>query len=172
MNFDKPAESSQENYEKIFTEEERSKHLSLDDAHDLANMMRAKIGVNPEKTGEKKMFPKDEVTGYNVTVNKEIYKHDYEKALQDIEELQRLAEEQAKGEEVGSRVKEILKEGGRSLITALNSIGIALGDSPQQLISVEESLKQAREENKFIDAKGKLAKLMRDGEDFGEIESR
>lgn len=150
--------------------EEPVKPLSLDEAQDLANMVRAKVGVNPSNTGEKKLFYRDENGNYKTREGKEIYAYEYHKAIEEIEELEKLAEEQTKGKEVMHRVGEILQEGGQILSLALASVGIALMADPKQLTQLRESFEKAREKNKFFDAKKKLKELMEAGEDFGEKE--
>lgn len=161
--------SSDEQYKKNFTEEERAEHLPVDDAQDLANMMRAKMDVDPSHTGEKNIVDKEgnhRPTGFY----SEVQAYEYQKTLNEIEELQKLAEEQTKGKEVIHRVGEIIQEGGHALSLALASVGIAFMADPKQLTQLRESFERAREENKFFDAKKKLKELIESGQDFGKKE--
>lgn len=146
--------------------DEKAKPLSLDEAQDLANMARAKMDVNPSHTGEKNIVDKEgnyRPTGFY----SEVQTYEYQKTLNEIEELEKLAAEQTKGKEVMHRVVEILKNGGNALSIALASVGIALMMEPSQLTQLRESFEKAREKNKFFDAKKKLKELMEAGEDFG-----
>ncbi|NVN97406.1 hypothetical protein HXX01_04245 [Candidatus Nomurabacteria bacterium] len=149
--------------------EGQAKPLSLDEAQDLANMMRAKMDVNPKHTGEKNMI--DQEGNYRPTgFYSEVQAYEYQKTLNEIEELEKLAEEQTKGKEVMHRVGEILQEGGQALSLALASVGIALMADPKQLTQLRDSFEKARAANKFFDAKKKLKELKEAGEDFGKKE--
>ncbi|HEY5588951.1 MAG TPA: hypothetical protein VIK86_08355 [Candidatus Paceibacterota bacterium] len=135
-------------------------------------MMRSSIGINPSDTSKKKLFFKDENGNYRGLVNNEkyTYKYEYERALYNIEELEKLAEDQTKAKEVMHKIGEIILGGGQIVIGALAGMGIAIAGSPKEYSQMMDSFKKAREESKFTDSKKILKQLMERGEDFAELE--
>jgi len=86
MNLENPGLSSDEQYKKNFTEEQRAKHLPLDEAQDEANMMKGILykgkGEKPNETGIYREYK----IGKGME-NKEFTKEEYQEALDFIDKL-------------------------------------------------------------------------------------
>jgi len=164
MNLENPAVSSDEQYKKNFTEEERAGHLSLDEAQDKANMMRANMGVAERHTGR------------IWSSNERITREDYQKALNDIEEIEKLATEQTKGKEVLHRIEEIIQGGGQLLTGIFMGMGYSFAnyftpeEANKKINNMIDSFREARERNTFFNAKNELKNLIEKGDKFGSHE--
>jgi len=164
MNLENPGLSSDEQYKKNFTEEERAGHLSLDEAQDKANMMRANMGVAERHTGR------------IWSSNERITREDYQKALNDIEEIEKLATEQTKGKEVLHRIEEIIQGGGQLLTGIFMGMGYSFAnyftpeEANKKINNMIDSFREARERNTFFNAKNELKNLIEKGDKFGSHE--
>lgn len=159
--------------------------LSEEQAHDKANMMRADLGVKDGKI-EKTEYK----TLWGGTIDKRVTevpttKEDYEKALQGIEDLEKLASEETKGDERIFKLKKILQRGGHSLQKIFFSVGlipeifiasVAYTDEKDRNEPIESYKKMLdhfkMNESKFMDAKTKLKDLIEKGDKFGKEELR
>ena len=147
--------------------------LSEDEARDLANMMSTKLGSyyyedKDNINGEDYSGTKRYVPGKGVY---EITSEDYKNALQEIEEMQRLASDETKTQEFVFRAKKILLDGGKNLaflmgvLNACAGGGVAFADE-----KAIPKLRQFLNENfpKITDAKTKLKELIEKGKLFEE----
>jgi hypothetical protein len=137
---------------KQLKKDEIEKPLSKDEAHDEANMMNVKLKVDPrfgdirEKHGEK---PTAE---------------DYDKALEIVEQMKKMAEEEPLTEKVFSGMSRLAVKAGfgtAEVFGAMAGIGGASGPAEmidQKKIKVLENLE---------DASTKLKKLKAEAEEFG-----
>jgi hypothetical protein len=176
---EKPKFSSPENYEKIFTKEQKAGHLSLEEAQDTANMMRSKIGVEPWRTGKvfsKEKDKKERRHDIETTddlrewrkINTDVTKRDYEEALKKVEMIEKLANEETSEEEFNFKLKKIAQVGGQVLAA---SILVPLGIITFNIKEMDGGLKRFKENReKLIDAKTILKKLIEEGDEFGQNE--
>lgn len=158
----------------IFTDEQ----LPLDKAHDTANRMRAKIGVEPGETGKVSSRERDKNDKYNrlrtyedlhewKKINTDVTKKDYELALEKVEEIEKLANEETNEEEYKFKLKKILQVGGQVLAASiLVPLGFVIDH--EEMNKGLERFKKDRE--KLADAKTILKKLIKEGDKFGEQE--
>lgn len=171
--------SNKENDNEISIEKQKEGPLSFDKAQDTANMMRAEIGVHPNATGtvismkEYKDKVKDKMVGWDDVyewrnINTDVTKEDYEDALEKVEEIQKLAEEETSEEEFNFKLKKILQLTGHAtfstfLITMYAGKWLLGGDIP-----LLETFKKNREN--LADAKTVLKRALKEGDKFGKEE--
>ncbi|MFA6515015.1 MAG: hypothetical protein WCT42_01990 [Candidatus Paceibacterota bacterium] len=151
--------------------------LSLEEAHDLANMMRAKIGVSPSSTsrieskeGEPYRTERGEIRYEENRKGREVHKEDYEEALKSLEELEKLADEEKPSKEALYKAARIIQAGGQILFGSLGAAGVVLSGSPKQMSQLFDSLKASR--NQLIDDKKKWSDLIKAGDKFGKNEGK
>ena len=144
--------------------------LPKENAHDLANMMRAKMGVKETSSGVMKVKNGDPLGDYGMYEFKKIKPEDYEEALKSIEELEKLANEESGGEEVGHKVFRILQNANQLLFGTLIGIGISFVslNKGREIDHLLQSLKDDRV--KLYDAKKELKELKKSGDKFGKEE--
>ena len=184
--MEKPQFSSSEHYKKLFTEDERSEHLSEEKAHELVNMLRVTIGVSPGHTGRipaREQELAEKFTGGEIGTIKEfskanneypnVTKEDYENALKIVEGMEQLAEEETAGERFNFLFKQILRAGGYTLIEALMG-GVSLVSLTENgELNANELLEKIKKNKKsFVDAKTSLNRLIKEGDKFGKLEKK
>jgi hypothetical protein len=103
---------------------EGPKRLSQDEAHDEANMLRAKVGVSPE-TGKipeavSPFYERDYVEG------KEPSAEDYDNALAALEELKKIAEEEPDTVKILHKLRDLPIKVGSGLDLAFRAIGVGI----------------------------------------------
>lgn len=178
---EKPNFSSPEHYKEMFTEEERNKHLTLEEAQDKANQMRSVIGINPKNTGTVnwKKDKKDELLDRVKyadqlhewrKINTDVTKKDYKLALEKVEEIEKLANEETSEEEFEFKLKKILQVGGQVLVSAVLVPLDLITFGPRAMDKMLEKFKENRE--KLVDAKTVLKNLIKEGDKFGELEKK
>lgn len=146
--------------------------LSEEKAHDLANRMRALIGIDPAETGEieyKKGY-KTATLEKSDRENRRVNKEDYEKALVAIEKLEKLAKEEKIGKEVLYEILRNVQICSQILFGGMAMLGIAFTGSPEQVNQLNQSLKASREN--FVDDKKRWNNVVKGADKFGEKEKK
>lgn len=139
--------------------------LNKDDAQDTANMMRAKMGMNPHTGKVEKSFHElgnvDQSfkrRGYNIE-GRAPKAEEYEAAFQAIEEMKRLAEEEPNAEKILSRVAQIYTKYIDGAALAFSFIG-------EEDFSERGIKRQEAYLSRFDDAAEKLRKMQKEGQKF------
>lgn len=130
-------------------------NLSFEEAHDLANMMRAKIGVDASGTITDPIKLEDSDTG-----GMPIYpsKEQYQKAFEYIEELEKIIQKRKFEEKELGKLKKIASLGEKAFFKFL----LSLSFSNKNLKKFQNEIKDISE-NEYNDLKEK-------GDDFGQKE--
>ncbi len=151
--FEKPEGADQSNEEK---------------AHEEANMLRAKIGISPES---------GRVEGLDLRQDREPTAEDYDKALEAIEELRQIAEQEPNGVKILEKANDAVS----SLIKIPTFGFFFLTRVSHALIGPEPGGPKERWKRNTVitdlvaeldGAKGQLQTLKAKGEQFGKREAR
>jgi hypothetical protein len=129
--------------------------MSEEEAHEEANMVRAKIGVSPE-SGKVELRGEGPVQ----REDREPTAEDYDKALAAVEELKRVAEEEPNALKILNRVSNAVET-----LVRIPGFGVAfLMRLSHALAVLTEALAE------FDDAESQLRRLKAKGEQFGRKE--
>jgi len=157
--------------------EEREEHadwhpLSESEAHDEANMMRAKMGIRPHRKGTildtetepRTLFEEHRKAVYG-GIDRKPTQEDYDKAFQVIEQLKEAAASETDFQKIAYKLLRGANRAVQDLLLAGGVIG-SLGYNARDFFKWRKEALATR----FQDAEKKLRDLMKSGEEFGKYE--
>ena len=133
--------------------------MNVKEAQEEANMLRTKIGIAPE-TGKKEDHDQSyvrEMFGHDI--GEEPSPEDYDHALEAVEEMKRLSEEEPKGEKLMNELKRIASKTKITGIVLINLFAIAGGSGSFEL-------SHQRRMQELEDASQRLKDLKKEAEKF------
>ncbi|MDO8574567.1 MAG: hypothetical protein Q7R86_02980 [bacterium] len=164
MKFEQPPGSVPENE----SEELKDTRLNEGEAHDEANMLRAKMDVNPYLGTVKKEA--SNYYGYKWKAEVEPTAEDYDKALEAIQELKEAAEKEPGVMKVLYQLGRIVNKSKLATAVVMDSIGGAVGAAIGGGSRLQQSIDEFSNTRLFEDAVARLKKMKKEGKQWGKDE--
>jgi hypothetical protein len=164
--------SDMEEMSKWHPEEQGKGRMTEDKAHGEANMMRAKLEVNPssgairDKKREPRTYGEAMEADLHGGLEREVTKDDYDRALQAIGEIKASAVEQPQSEKTILKIKRFMENFGHVLDTATDSVVLNARGLAKTRVHHENTMAE------LLDAEQRLKIMQKSGEKFGESEAR
>ncbi len=140
--------------------------LSEEEAHEEANMLRASLGINPE-SGKIIRETRGFLPWQKHFEHLEPTAEDYDRALESVQELRKLSEEEPEVEKALYKVGRVIQRGGQILNLALVSVGFIIGP-PRHFADFLDYQRANRQ--KLADAEKRLQDLKKSGKKFAKGE--